>query len=85
MLQYESYGTFPPQMNATEMARKARIRMEQTRKDIIELNSRISQIIDDAFGPRPYGKDYHHDKNREAEKRQHDEKDGKQIARDKQL
>jgi hypothetical protein len=40
----------PPEMNTTDLARKARIRMEQTRKDIIETNNRISQLIGETFG-----------------------------------
>jgi hypothetical protein len=28
----------------------------------MEMNNRISKIIHDAFGPRPYGNDYHKDR-----------------------
>lgn len=65
-------------MNTTELARKARIRVEQTRKDIMEMNDRITGIIHEAFGRRPYGNDYHKDsQNRQQDakntEKQHDE------------
>jgi hypothetical protein len=68
----------PPGMNATELARKARIRLEQTRKDIVEMNERITKLINEAFGSRPYGDDYHKDRrngqhNKEGTEKQRDE------------
>lgn len=60
-VKYESYGMFPPPINASELERKARIRMEQTRKDIIEMNSRISHLIQEMFGEKSDTKERQHD------------------------
>lgn len=63
-----------PEMNATEIARKARVRIEQTRKEIVEMNNQISRIIGEAFGPKPYDKNYRYEKEQEEKRRrQHDE------------
>lgn len=53
----------PPNINTTELARKARIRLEQTRRDIMELNSQISKTIQEAFGS-PHGNDKRNDASR---------------------
>jgi len=75
--QLESYGMDPPKVNTTELTRKAQIRMEQIRQDIMETNSRISKIINDAFGSQQ--------SHGSASKDESVEKHGKnkqQIARD---
>jgi hypothetical protein len=40
----------PPGVNSTELMRKAKIRMEHTRKEILEMNDRISELIAGTFG-----------------------------------
>jgi len=81
-VQFESYRMVPQPPNATELVRKAKIRMEQTRKDIIEMNNRISQLIGETFGQHSTGDDYHKNRPRDEDLpgKQRDEQIAKEEA-----
>ncbi|KAI6213968.1 hypothetical protein M3Y94_00214100 [Aphelenchoides besseyi] len=69
---YESYQMYPQPVNHTELARRARIRLEETKREIIDLNKRISEIISQQFNRKPYGRDYHVDRSHSESERLHD-------------
>ncbi|KAI6219018.1 hypothetical protein M3Y99_01679300 [Aphelenchoides fujianensis] len=66
---YERYESFPPPVNHTEMARRARIRLEETKREIMDLNKRISELITENFKRKPYGDDFHRSRPRDEEER----------------